>query len=382
MNTNTFLSNNDESCKIATQDPTLRIAQGTTDITKDDCIHQGFCYDDSIPNIPYCFKTGDKTNSYVLSLETLTKKYDAILIQYRQAYADYIQYLEQNPNTPSYSLLTANGQNNTVCSGGGNWNNTNGFPKWFYNVTNEQCASECDNNPNCTAYDLVNQSDNRYQCAIFGNQDIVPATANIAYGCYKKVNKTNFLTAVQGQTYWGTGAISGSQVNTVEQCKALCSADGNCSGATFNQDKQMCWTRSGEGQLVEGLPTDYAIVKEDAQHLTTLNMFNQQLTDINQQILKMVNDGEPLYKEQRENRATQSGILTDNLKSLLEERAKINAVLQTYNDYDEEVLEEEIDINYYYWLMLIFSVIIILSVIFLVRISVASSNSFSFNSLF
>jgi len=291
---NTLLSNNDESCKIATQDPTLRIAQGIPGISRDDCINKGFCYDDSIPNVPFCFQTEDRTNSYVLSLETLTKKYDAILIQYRQAYADYIQYLEQNVN---------------------NYNNTN-----------------------------------------------------------------KFLTAVQGQTFWGMNGISSSQVNSLEQCKAICSADGNCSGATFNPDKQMCWTRSGDGSLVAGLPNDYAIVKEDAKHLTTLNMFNQQLMDINQQILKMVNDGEPLYKEQRENRIKQSSVLTDNLNSLLEERSKILEVLQHYDDYDEEVLDEEIDINYHYWLMIIFSFIIILSVVFLVRISFYdtsnSSNSF------
>ena len=382
---NTLLSNNDESCKTATQDPTLRIAQGKPDISRDDCIHQGFCYDNSIPNVPFCFKTQDRTDSYVLSLETLTKKYDAILIQYRQAYADYIQYLEQNPNTPSYSLLSANGKNNTVCSGGGNWNNYNGFPKWFQNVTNEQCAAECDNNPSCTGYDLVNwgnrYSEGRYQCALFGNEDIVPASVNGAYGCHKKNRKTNFLTEVQGQTYWGTGGISGSQINSLEQCKAICAADENCSGATFNPDKQMCWTRSGEGQLVPGLPNDYAIVKEDAKHLTTLNMFNQQLMDINQQILKMVNDGEPLYKEQRGNRIIQSGVLTDNLKSLLEERGKINEVLQHYDDHDEEVLDEEIDINYHYWLMIIFSVIIVLSVFFLVRISFFDSSNTS-NSFF
>ena len=100
-----------------------------------------------------------------------------------------------------------------------------------------------------------------------------------------------------------------------------------------------------------------------------------------QQILKMVNDGEPLYKEQRGNRIIQSGVLTDNLNSLLEERAKINKVLQHYDDHDEEVLDEEIDINYHYWLMIVFSVIIVLSVYFLVRISFFDSSNSS-NSFF
>jgi hypothetical protein len=224
--------------------------------------------------------TDDGTKSIVLSLETLSKEYDTVLIKYNQAQKDYIDYINIQSTEPNY------------------------------NINSEP------------------------------------------------------LTAIKGTTFWGSEKLNEGKATSIEQCKAMCSADASCSGATYNPDKAYCWTRKGEGSINTSIPNDYAIIPENLKYLKVIQGLSEQLTSINNKILKTINKGEPLYSEQDIKRKQQTVILNENYKKLMKEREKVEKTIKKYQDLIETQNQGELFINKNYTTY-IFLILVILIAIFL-----------------
>jgi len=163
------------------------------------------------------------------------------------------------------------------------------------------------------------------------------------------------LIAVQGQSFWGTGPIGQQTINSVGECQALCSSTANCSGATFNPDSKICMLRTGEGTTVPSSSNDYAIIPKGLQLLNIANNLNLQLTNINQQILNKINDGQSTYNIQVSERQQKTKLLEENYKKLREERNKIEKTIHEYESLDKEQSDGNIAINqnYYSFLLLL-----------------------------
>jgi hypothetical protein len=100
-------------------------------------------------------------------------------------------------------------------------------------------------------------------------------------------NMSNQLVQIQGNVYMGTSTLSQNNSPTVDKCQASCASNPKCSGATFNGTKYqqpMCFLRSGDGNVINGLPSDYAIVPKGKQLLLIVQNINLQLNDINKKI--------------------------------------------------------------------------------------------------
>jgi hypothetical protein len=174
---------------------------------------------------------------------------------------------------------------------------------------------------------------------------------------------TTAFTTLQGRTFWGAAGISDSAATSVEECQALCSSDSTCTGATFNSEKQQCFTRSGQGDVAVGEDNEYAIVPELAQNAQVLQMLNQKLMDLNAKISDTLNT----MTEPSKNNTTAANSQNDELKSiynsLLAERKNIDKMLNDYTTLNEAVSDQSIYVlqnntAYMFWFLVALIIVI------------------------
>jgi hypothetical protein len=314
----------------------------------------------------------DGTKSIILSLETLSKEYDTVLIKYNQAQTDYINYLK----------IQSEQSANNVCS----------KYKSDSKEIDQACYDEVWKKAGCTTTGVVNANSNWAKKQTLNgliDDSFAWATmtdSNHRNSCYGTTNK-DFTTAIspnyninseplisiKGQKFEGT-KLRESAATSVEQCMAMCSADSSCTGATYNLDKAYCLTVTGEGSINDGTPNDYAIVPENLKHLKIIQKLSEKLTNINQEILKTINAGEPLYGVQNVQRKKQTVILNENYNKLTQEREKVENSIKKYQDLDKSQNETNIFINQKY-LIYIMLIIIILIIVFLFITFLSSSST-------
>ena len=237
----------------------------------------------------------NKNTSLILNLESLTKQYDTLLIQYNQVQSDYIDYLQKNQGMALQSSLD--------------------------------------------------------------------------------------LTKVPNSTFWGTGAISSSNVSTVDQCSALCSRTPGCSGATYNvtnNSQTNCWLRSGDGMVVTGTSNQYAIIPKAKEYLLTLQTLNSQLVDTNKKILQVFQQYDSLSDQDFE-RVQKYNLLKKNYTHLEKERKHILNQLKEYQTVQERQVQGSLIVtkNYYNYILLLFIVIVCLLILSKTAIDSVGQNSSS-----
>ena len=102
-----------------------------------------------------------KNNSIILNLESLTKEYDTLLIQYNQVQSDYINYIQKNPSSIQQRQTTskfATVPNSTF------WG-TSGISS--SNVSSvDQCSALCSRTPGCSGatYNVTNANNSQNNC--------------------------------------------------------------------------------------------------------------------------------------------------------------------------------------------------------------------------
>jgi hypothetical protein len=164
--------------------------------------------------------------------------------------------------------------------------------------------------------------------------------------------------------YWGQTALSSANnLTTAEQCKALCSANPNCQGATFVTNN--CFLRSGVGSLIPNKPNSYAIVKKSIIELNHLQELNNKLIELNRQITEAINaTSTTTTTTMNTTTNTNTTTVTDELnltyQQLLESREKINNMLSTSEISENNNLEANMNLsNYNYFFLILFIVIIL-----------------------
>jgi len=132
----------------------------------------------------------NQNNSAILNLESLTKQYDTLLIQYNQVQSDYLNYLQQNPTTiqpgQSNSQLTVV-QNSTF------WG-TSGISS--SNVSSvDQCSALCSRTPGCSGatYSITNNTQNN--CWLRSGDGEIITGANNQFAIISK--EKNYLKTLE-----------------------------------------------------------------------------------------------------------------------------------------------------------------------------------------
>jgi hypothetical protein len=266
--------------------------------------------------------------SVVLDLESLNAEYRNKLIEYRQAVANYVNYLKQDVNT-----------------------DTNTNP----NCDSWAARGECKKNPNY----MLNL------CAKACN-----------------VTKQQEMVHIKNATYWGTGPIGQNNSATVQECSASCARTTGCTGATFNATdfaKPMCWLRSGDTDITGGKDSEYAIVSKGKQLLMIVQKINMRLSDINQQIQMITKNSQETYDSQSPDRKTNMAELARQYIQLNEEREKINNTINDYQTLDQQQVEGDLTANknYYSFVLLLILAIFTLFLLFKVGFSFTSQTTSS-----
>lgn len=287
-----------------------------------------------------------------IKIQALEKEYNVILKQYEEAYKNYIAELSDSDfsktDKSKYQLLLLNGiSENTVC----NTDTTQSINIGIY--TNTECASACEQDPDCSGYQLSNKDTNsNYTCQIFKNQTLNVVSSAGGAGCYVKKSslepKTpNSITFVdlKGRSYWGTSGLSEGAAASSEECESMCASDMKCTGATFNAVKRYCWTRTGAGNLSVGSDNDYAIIPKLRQSMIILQNLNARLISINNQLSSEIENVYPIAKEDVAKTKEKQQELAKYYGNLLKEQQMIDNLIREYHSVEEEYNNQSLYVN-------------------------------------
>jgi len=226
-------------------------------------------------------------------------------------------------------------------------------------------------------------------CCIIGITTIT--NNNYSPSKYKTDSQPNFnvdsqpLISLKGQAFWGTGSIGDknpyTNIKTLNECKALCSSTGKCSGATFNETdhgQPMCWLRTGETNPITSLPNDYAIIPQGKQLLIIVQDINSKLAAVNEEIQKQTNNGQPLYKNQSIQRKFKTTELINQFVQLTKERTKIEEMISKYQTLDQKEKTGNLIINQNFYSFLLLKALVIIIILFILYKFFIQSNTTSF----
>jgi hypothetical protein len=250
-------------------------------------------------------------SSAILKLQVLETEFNLVMKQYEREHLNYISTLQ------SQGVLEDDNMN---CN---EWANRN--------------PSECSVNPN---YML---SMCKKSCKNFLE------------------NKTKFVS-LQGRVFWGTAGLKEGAVDSEESCKALCSNDPLCTGATYNSAKSYCWTRSGKGDIAVGKDEEYALISEVTQSINNINQLNNRLTDLNQKIEKTLTEIIPEEQSQIEDKNSKQTQLKKVYQQLLADRKNIEQMLKEYKMLDQQYADNSIYVEQNstaYMLWFIFAILVV-----------------------
>jgi hypothetical protein len=188
-----------------------------------------------------------------------------------------------------------------------------------------------------------------------------------------------FVT-IKGKQFLGTGALSQNNSASLQNCIASCSNTSGCSGATYNPTnykQPMCLLRSGDGNIVNGLSSDYAIVPKGKQLLLIVQGLNQQLNDSNQKIKDLIKKSKPINNSINNAKREENKELVKQFSQLTADRVKIDAMLNEYETLDKTQNEVQVVTNKNYYTFILLCILVLLIIFIFFRIISSSSETTS-----
>jgi hypothetical protein len=183
---------------------------------------------------------------------------------------------------------------------------------------------------------------------------------------------------VNGKQFLGSSALSQNNSATLNDCIASCSSNPKCSGATYNQTnykQPMCFLRTGDGNLVNGLSSDVAIVPKGKQLLSIVQNINNQLNETNKKILDLAEQAKPTYNELNIEKEAENETLVKQYAQLQAERVKIDKMMSEYESLDQSQSEGTIETNKNYYVYILLCIIAILIIFLFIKFSSSSSTT-------
>ena len=317
--------------------------------------------------------SNDETKSIIMNLATLSKQYDVVLIKYNLAQKNYANFIKTQSSTMACSKYKSDSTGISQACYDEIWAKQGCTTTGVVDANNSWSIAQTFNDLIYDSFLWATMTDDEHRNGCYGT-----TTDTSVYSTATEPNyniNTPSLVDIKGAAFWGSEGLSEGEATDVEQCKAMCSADSKCSGATFNSDKQYCWIRTGNGSITTGTENDYAIIPENLKHLKIIQNLSEQLTDINKQILQIMNNGQPLYSEQDMQRKRQTIVLNKNYKRLMDERERVDKVIKKYKDLETSQGQGETFINEKYAKFIIYIIIAIVIIFLCIKFLPVDSES-------
>ncbi len=324
-----------------------------------------------------------RTKSTVMNLEKLKLEYKSQLTAYKQAVANYINFLQQNSSQPCIKYSADSKEIDQKCYDD-IWKKAGCTTTGAVNANDNWAKSQTLNGLIYDSFLWATMTDSTHRNGCYGSTTDTSLYSTAKTPDYN-INKPSYAV-IKGQTFWGSGEAGKGSVytgGTVEQCRAKCSENKNCTGATFNPSsngKSMCWLRTGEGELMPGMNTDFAIVPEAKKYLLIIESINKKLLETNTKIQMFVKQGQPLYNSIKTKAISQNDELTQNYQQLVMEREKIEKMLSSYEDLDKRETNGNLKINQKYYTFILLTIVTLCIIILLYKFSSIFSNTQSSSS--
>jgi hypothetical protein len=315
----------------------------------------------------------NKNNSDVLNLESLNTEYKNLLIEYKLAVSNYVNYLKQEVKPPC-AKYNANSKGISQACYNNIWKKAGcgtGTIKPGPNANSSWAKSQTLNGLINDSYLWSTMTDAQHRNGCYGKNN---TKYNTSTAPNFNINAPE-MTSVKGTAFWGTGALSQSKVNTVGECQALCANTSGCSGATYNQTTTLCSLRKGDSNIVSGDSTDYSIVPKSLSLLKIVQNINEKLTQVNEKIQTLSQTAETQFNTEAGKRSSSNTKLIDQYKNLVEERDKIQRMLNEYQTLDEQQVEGNINISQNYYSFILLMLLAILVIFLLYKFSIPSTQS-------
>lgn len=175
--------------------------------------------------------------------------------------------------------------------------------------------------------------------------------------------------SLKGKSWWGTESIQQTTVETESECIAICESDINCSGATFNPTKKMCWIRSGESDITPGLNddpnygSDYALIKKLKYQMIIIKSLNLELISLNEEIINKINSIKPQIESYENEKNNNNRYISDYYNVLLKQQDDITEELKNYENIEAEYNNSSIYLTQQNWGYNIFIILAIIGII-------------------
>jgi hypothetical protein len=164
---------------------------------------------------------------------------------------------------------------------------------------------------------------------------------------YKEVLKTGGTNYVQlkDKAYFGTSFLDISRKKTIDMCKASCSSNSRCSGATYEPQNKTCVLNGGNGSI-RTHPGNYAI-------LTRLKYVTGQLEEVNRQLIILNNKIQDAVKTQpnnnldnvvNKNNNMHDTLITD-YNDLVAQRGEINRLILDYDNVNGNMKDTSLEVT-------------------------------------
>ncbi len=317
----------------------------------------------------------DESNSKALILESLNTEYKNLLIAYKQAVSNYVNYLNEELNQPCKNY-TADSKGISQECYNDIWKKAGcgtGTIQPSPNANNEWAQAQTLNGLIYDSFLWATMTDNDHRIGCYGS-DYDKTKYSTATEPNYKLN-TVPMTTVKGTSFWGTSSLSQSTVNTVGECQALCAKTDGCSGATYSETTSKCLLRKGEGDIVSGGSTDYSIVPKGQSLLKIVKNINDKLTQLNEKIQKISDSIQTEFSSETEKLSSANTDLISQYKNLVRERIKIQKMLDEYQTLDEQQIEGSIHISQNYYSFILLMILAILVIFLLYKFSIPSAQA-------
>ena len=172
--------------------------------------------------------------------------------------------------------------------------------------------------------------------------------------------KPRSMKTISNASYFGT-LISDNTNSSLEKCKALCSTDMTCKGASFNSTDNSCKLYS-DGEILPSQEKT-AILPELGASADRLEKLNDKLNGLNSQLLTMINQkGQPKYDKLLKNSQLSSKEMIMMQKMLEKEKIAIRKVQREVRELNEVNESESIQTTSHYYAYILLFLIAILCI--------------------
>ena len=190
------------------------------------------------------------------------------------------------------------------------------------------------------------------------------------------INSNANLMTLENVTLFGGNILNKSKLTDINSCTTACVSDVSCNGANFNTQNSVCSLMQNAESIIPASDIT-AIVNPALYYSYKLQQLNKQLTDINQQIIILVNQQE----NTTDNNAQQKEIVRTNYNILNEEREKIAQMTNKLNTLNSANTNSSLVVSMYYYRYVILTIIVLLLGFMLISFS-SSPQRGGFNPIF